>query len=425
MMERLKSIIPDFEAFLACLSTPPPTAIRYNPEKRTKVADLPYHGEPIPWESQGIYLAQRPSFGDDPLWYAGLYYVQEPSSMSIGYVVRQLPLPEKAIVLDFSAAPGGKTTLLLSSLPNATIVANEPNPQRNKVLQENLLRWGYSNYVVTQADPNRWRLSGAFDLILVDAPCSGMGLWRKHPKYQQNWSFKHIKRFVKLQRHILNKVIALLKPNGFLIYSTCTYTQEENEEQIRWLLTQDSWQGVAIEVPETWGWLPVTIASGIQGWRLYPHKTRGEGFFLCTLQKKTKQQTMTFPNKKVSKIQHPLIRQALKPWNDKLIWCDENTYWIGKTLENHGIAVRQIGIPVVQIGKQKSFLFNAAALAVKELLKCPVVALSYEQAMAFLKGNLSVIPITLFAEEGYWQVKYKGLSLGVIRRLSKRLTKTR
>jgi 16S rRNA C967 or C1407 C5-methylase (RsmB/RsmF family) len=242
-------------SFLDSLETEPPVSIRHHPLKPGRVfTDC----EPVPWAEGGCYLEERPVFTLDPAFHAGAYYVQEASSMLLDHVVRSLCRSGSGqpvqTVLDACAAPGGKTTLLASALPESFVVANEVIRSRVPVLVENVTKWGTGNIAVTSAEVNRFAaLPGFFDLIVADAPCSGEGLFRKQPGARSEWSPDNARHCSLRQRRILMDVWPSLRAGGWLIYSTCTYNPDENEENLRWLINETGAETVNISMPEHWG----------------------------------------------------------------------------------------------------------------------------------------------------------------------------
>src|SRR5690606_10699869 len=199
------------------------------------------------------YLPDRPVFTLDPLFHAGCYYVQEASSMFVAHVVQALALNSQPIVaLDLCAAPGGKSTLLNSYLhPESLLIANEPIKARVNVLSDNLVRWGHANTVVTHNDPSAFgRLPGYVDLMLVDAPCSGSGMFRKDHAAIDEWSEGAVQLCSERQRRILADSLPALKEGGTLLYSTCSYSVEENEEIADWLCETQGMEPVDIPLNE-------------------------------------------------------------------------------------------------------------------------------------------------------------------------------
>lgn len=284
LANRLKEQLgPEFQAFQQALVDEPPVSIRTNPLKPTNQF---VENDRVPWSSQGRYLVTRPRFTDDPLFHAGTYYVQEASSMFLEHVIQEVvDLREDIRVLDLSAAPGGKSTHLQSLLSrDSLLVANEIIASRNKILIQNLSRWGGDNHMVTRSDPKHFhKLAEFFDVILVDAPCSGEGLIRKDPGAIKAWSSDNVAMCARRQKRILADVVPALAPGGVLIYSTCTFSEVENESNLEWLIHQSGLEPLSIHYPDDWG----IVSSGPQrsGYRFYPHHTRGEGFFITALRK--------------------------------------------------------------------------------------------------------------------------------------------
>lgn len=273
----------DFSAFESALGEDPPVSVRLNPEKRSKIFS---NNRPIPWCEEGRYLDQRPNFTLDPLFHAGTYYVQEASSMAIGHIMKQVvDLDQDLRVLDLSAAPGGKATLLHSLISRSSLlVANEVISKRNSILQQNLARWGTDNTIVTQNDPRAFgTLPDFFDVILVDAPCSGEGLIRKNPAAAKEWSDANVRLCASRQQRILADVYPSLAPGGILIYSTCTFSELENEVNSQWFLKTSGFENVEINFPSDWN--IQTKSGGHPGHRFYPQHIRGEGFFVAAFQK--------------------------------------------------------------------------------------------------------------------------------------------
>ena len=265
------------EKVLSALAGEPAVSVRVNPFKMTLAALRdhfgPLAGDPVGWApEEGFYLNDRPSFTLDPLFHAGAYYVQEASSMYVGSLfeqaVREMGGRGGLRVLDLCAAPGGKTTQLLSHLdPTSLLVANEVVPARATVLAENVARWGCSNVAVTSSDPAAFTaLKDFFDFVLVDAPCSGEGMFRKDPRAVAEWSSDTVRLCAARQRRILADVWPALRPGGFLVYSTCTFNPFENEENVDWLCSTFD-------------------AACLSQRHFYPGEERGEGFFAALVHK--------------------------------------------------------------------------------------------------------------------------------------------
>ncbi|SDT61743.1 16S rRNA C967 or C1407 C5-methylase, RsmB/RsmF family [Mucilaginibacter mallensis] len=263
----------------------PPTSIRLNPFKKEAIKT----GEQVPWCPEGYYLDARPSFTFDPLFHAGCYYVQEASSMFIGHILKYIkPDGEPVRILDLCAAPGGKSTLLNSAMnPDDLLVANEIIKTRVPVLADNLSRWGTANTIVTNNDPRDFtRLKSFFDIILVDAPCSGSGMFRKDPAAMDEWSEANVELCHQRQERILADIYPCLKEGGHLIYSTCSYSHQENEDILDWLCNSFELETLQIPIYKEWG-IVETQSPQQQAWgyRFYPGQVKGEGLFAACLKK--------------------------------------------------------------------------------------------------------------------------------------------
>lgn len=277
------------------------TSVRINPFKNVDPDLLLSTGSPVPWSSQGYYLAERPSFTLDPFFHAGAYYVQEASSMFAEEALRQSVDCTQALkVLDLCAAPGGKSTLLQSVITaDSLLVSNEVIKTRVTVLSENISKWGASNVIVTHNDAKDFqRLPEFFDVIVVDAPCSGSGLFRKDPEAVSEWTVQNVQLCSQRQQRILADVLPSLKENGVLIYSTCSYSLEEDEMIAGWLTDEMGLESVPLKVDESWGIVETQSGTGAYGYRFYPDKLEGEGFFIAVFRKKDLRTTETGSERK-------------------------------------------------------------------------------------------------------------------------------
>jgi 16S rRNA C967 or C1407 C5-methylase (RsmB/RsmF family) len=389
----LKALLPeDHEALELALGTTPPVSIRVNPAKTGGPA-----GEAVPWCSTGRYLPMRPSFTLDPLFHAGAYYVQEASSMFLEQALKASGLLDGPILaLDLCAAPGGKTTLLRSLLhPDALVVANEVDRRRQAALQENLWKWGMPNVVITGSDPaDLARIHETFHLIVVDAPCSGEGMFRKDPFAREQWSEGLVAQCAALQERIVEQAWNALMPGGILIYSTCTWESTENEDRLEQLAAWGA-EPVAIPIDPVWG-ITLTSSSGLTGHRFYPHRVRGEGFFLGIVRKPGR--LLTEVPSAVPSDDHPEVRA----------WSHVGKQW--HLSENDGVlhavdvrwkdAVRTIGSALRMVAPGRPIAENKGgewrphpALALDITLRRSVfneVELDHNMALAFLRGQALV-----------------------------------
>lgn len=267
------------------------TSVRYNPAKLSLLkGDEPFPSTTqVPWCPDGRYLPQRPSFTLDPLLHAGLYYVQEASSMFLWHMLQYTTNGRTGQrVLDLCAAPGGKTTLLSAYFTNSLLVSNEVIKPRSAVLVENMTKWGTGEAVVTSNDPKDFQpLAGYFDVIVVDAPCSGSGLFRRDPDAVQEWSPENVTLCSQRQQRILADVMPALKQGGVLIYSTCSYSAEEDEQIADWLMQSFELEHIPVPLPAQWQVVPTTSPlKSAEGYRFYPDKIRGEGLYICAFRRK-------------------------------------------------------------------------------------------------------------------------------------------
>lgn len=244
-------------------------------------------GVPVPWAKDAFYLTLRPSYALDPLFHAGVYYPQEASSMILELIYKALYTKQDEIkVLDLCAAPGGKSTHLLSLLSKKSVLlANEIVPQRFQILRENLTKWGHPNVLLSNLSPSRLEVLGeTFDLILVDAPCSGEGLFRKQPEWTSGWSLTNCDHCAHRQDKILQSAVRLLKAGGHLIYSTCTLNKAENLDQLVKLSQLNNM--ISLPITEMENFEVDEISSGeCHAYQLLPDRIQGEAFFIAVMQK--------------------------------------------------------------------------------------------------------------------------------------------
>ena len=277
-----------FERYLKSFGQEPPVSIRLNPRKAEGLTAI--DAEPVPWCRNGYYLKKRPNFTMDPLLHAGCYYVQEAASMFLDEVLRQqCSMVNGQCSIDLCAAPGGKSTLLRAALPDYCVLySNEPVRNRFNILSENVQKWGYDNHIVTCQYARDFRKAKQqFDLILCDVPCSGEGMFRKDPATISEWSPQNVEKCWRLQRDIVADIWPCLNDGGILIYSTCTFNTKENEENVRWLLSEYDAEVLPVDIKPEWN-ITGSLLEGFAEpvYRFIPGISRGEGLFMCVLRKR-------------------------------------------------------------------------------------------------------------------------------------------
>ncbi|MES2882398.1 MAG: hypothetical protein V4676_09640 [Bacteroidota bacterium] len=408
------------------------TSVRLNPLKEIAMKEsvLPI-SSPVPWSDFGFYLQHRPSFTFDPLFHAGCYYVQEASSMFLEQALKQkTDLAQPLKVLDLSAAPGGKSTHLQSLLSKKSLlVSNEVIKSRCNVLTDNIIKWGSTNVVVTNNDPSAFKkLSGYFDVIVVDAPCSGSGLFRKDEDAINEWSVNNVALCSQRQQRILADVLPALKDGGLLIYATCSYSVEEDEAISDWLVKELQLQNETLQLKEEWGIVetssPLTKAKG---YRFFPHRVKGEGFFLACF---TKMKTETVAKIKPWRYDKPTAIDAgiLNAWvhtTEVEIIKEQDIFFAlppellaEVTLLQATLNVQYKGVRLGEIMKNK--LVPHHALALNTLLGPGILSteLSYDEAIKFLqRQEMNVQP----KSTGWQPVSYQNHRLGWINALPNRI----
>lgn len=406
-----------------------PTSIRINPFKKT----APKTGEQVPWCPEGIYLDTRPSFTFDPLFHAGAYYVQEASSMFIAHILKYIKTDEPVNVLDLCAAPGGKSTLLNSALtPGDLLVANEIIKTRVPILADNLARWGTANSIVTNNDPKDFsRLSSFFDIILVDAPCSGSGMFRKDPEAMDEWSPANVNLCHQRQERILADIYPALNEDGYLIYSTCSYSHQENEDILDWLCSTFALESIRIPINDDWGIVESqSPEKKAWGYRFYPGKVKGEGLFASVLRKRESSGNLTsFKNNRNQKV--PMNEfDLIKPYINNpsaYYFFKVNDDWMAinqqhresLNLLQHHLYIKKSGVRIGKVAGRDLIPDHELALSVivnKEAFE--QTELNYDQAILYLRrDNLNLNE----TKKGWSLMNFEGQPLGWAKLLPNRV----
>lgn len=408
-------------ALLDALETTAPTSLRVHPHKG---AALFSDEKTIPWSEFGKRLDERPVFTLDPLFHAGCYYPQEAGSQLLNYVLRQLDLPEQPIALDLCAAPGGKSSLILDFLNhNGLLVSNEIITSRARILYENLTKWGYGNSMVTNNAPDAFgKLNAFFDLIVVDAPCSGEGMFRKDAESRLEWSEANVAMCAERQQEIVESCWSSLKTGGHLVYSTCTFNSDENEENIQWICDELGAEIVELNYPKAFG-----NRNGIGAYAL-PHLVDTEGFFIAVLRKTT----VAFPSKKKNKgkpafapltADKELQKLVASDANQQLMIWKEKAWAIPAALEQeigeviNNLNVFKAGVCVAESARKGWIPDESLALSLQALHSdVPRIPLTKNEALVYLKGDtFSIEP-----GNGYAVMTYENIPLGWIKRIGNR-----
>lgn len=470
--QQMCALLGDNEAGALCTalsSGNQPTSIRTNPFKPLKdgenlfrqtdnavspsnIADSPTL-RPVAWCPSGSYLSERPSFAHDPLWHAGAYYVQEAASMFIAQAYKVIDSTfstDKVMgtplkMLDLCAAPGGKSTLWRSLLPDeALLVANEPIRQRAQILAENLTKWGHPHTFVTQAFPDAFTsLEDTFDIIATDVPCSGEGMFRKDEQAREEWSPAAVISCADRQRDILTAVWPALKDGGFCVYSTCTFNREENEDLVAWACDTLGAELVEIPTDPAWNIAGDTTGRNLPVYHFFPHRTEGEGLFLALLRKKNgemfndqrKLQTLIDAREGCGKKRG--AKSSVKPNATLLSWlqdaedftfqCSVDGVWtaiptrfaeIREQLTN--VAPLLLGgIEIAEEKGKKLIPQHALAMSIAASSSAfPRVEIARDSALAYLHREAITLPAE--APRGYVLLTYRGLPLGFANNLGNR-----
>ena len=409
------------------------SSVRINPAKISDPESVLSISERVPWCDQGYFLDKRPVYTLDPLYHAGAYYSQEASSMFLAFAMQSLSLDTKPLVaLDLCAAPGGKSTLLQSYLSeDSLLVSNEIIKARANILEENSMKWGGINVVVTNNDPVSFgRLPGFFDLLVVDAPCSGSGMFRKDHDAIDEWSEANVRLCADRQRRILADTVNSLKTDGYLFYSTCSYSREENEEIVNWLIADFDFELVSLDLPQEWGITESGKSDSLAvGYRFYPHEVKGEGFFFAILQKKGEQ--ATFSRKKIKMEKNHAPKDELRKWiNAEGIYGflhQDQLHAFPKKYDIELEAIQKIlylknaGTRLGKWTGRELIPSHDLALSTRVREDIAGIELDRETALQFLRKENLDATINTSGKTGWLLVRYQGVNLGWIKALPNRI----
>ncbi len=407
------------QELLDALETEQPISVRYNSSKKQAPEQ---DTAAIPWSKNGVYLKERPSYTLDPLFHAGCYYPQEAGSQFLDAILRQIELPLHPIVLDLCAAPGGKSTLIADFLNGrGLLVANEVIQNRSKILKENLVKWGATNTLVSNNDPAQFSgLTSVFDCIVVDAPCSGEGMFRKDHQARNEWSENNVDLCVGRQRRIVMDVWDSLKEDGFLIYSTCTFNRQENEDNVRWILAETGGEIVPLSISHA------KSDRENLGFYCLPHLIDTEGFYFAVIQKKNGRKpkkskptkSLVTPLKDSSFLASFVNSQQVSfvQWSDYAFAIPSGHLELIQLLHAE-LRLIKMGTECGEISR-KGLIPNEALAFNPSILQAtiPTHELTKQEALQYLHGD--TFPIS--GAIGFGIVTYNGVPLGWIKNLGNR-----
>jgi 16S rRNA C967 or C1407 C5-methylase (RsmB/RsmF family)/NOL1/NOP2/fmu family ribosome biogenesis protein len=419
---------PDFESSLHEIS---PVSIRLNegvklPSPCTEFPGFNFQSS-IPWCRSGVYLEKRNPFMFDPLFHSGSYYVQEAASMFVEHCVNVIKQYGNIdYILDLCAAPGGKSTHLISLFPGSLVVSNEVIHSRTPVLEENIDKWGHANTMITSCDPVMFRkLNSFFDFILVDAPCSGEGMFRKEPEALKGWSPANVKHCTTRQLRIVRDVWDSLKPGGFMLYGTCTYNREENENVVRFIVENLGAESIPVDTLAFEGIAP-SVDKNIHACRFFSHKTRSEGLFLSLIRKNGEsKQNSGRKTKRYAKIPEldSWLRQS-EPFayirnNDRIYMLPEkfvaDVEFIGKTVRTLSSGTEICTVKGKELIPSLDFAHSTAI----NVNNFTVWEVDNSIALKFLKKEPLFAPPTSVGK-GFVLITYHGVPLGWVKNIGSR-----
>jgi 16S rRNA C967 or C1407 C5-methylase (RsmB/RsmF family)/NOL1/NOP2/fmu family ribosome biogenesis protein len=384
----------------------------------------------IPWCTKAFYLHNRPVFTLDPNIHAGVYYVQEASSMFIHHAINKIYEGKIGLkALDLCASPGGKTTLLASLPQFRLVLANEIIQSRVPALYENAVKWGAPHVFISNNDPRDFeKLGGLFDLVLVDAPCSGSGLFRKDEDAASSWTPDLVHFCALRQQRIIGDAVKVLSENGILVYSTCSFSSEENESNLDYFIAAHELESVSIEIDAAWG-IVTTQSKEKQayGYRFYPDKLKGEGFFCAFLRKKTA--ALAVPEPKVSKGRSVGPISSVNKWvsadlelgffsHEKDVFAFELKNLTELTLFQEILNLRKSGVRVGSMMRDEIIPDHELAMSTIYAKDLPNVLVNLEQAISYLRKEDMRLDLP---QKGWVMITFNNIPLGWIKSLPGRV----
>ena len=422
------------------LAAEPPASIRTNPYKCADGEwEVGSSDGRVPWCADGYYLSARPNFTFDPMLHAGMYYVQEASSMFLDRVLRQYAADGPVRMLDMCAAPGGKSTVARAALPEGSLlVSNEPVRQRANILAENMQKFGHRDVIVTNNYPQDFAHSGiVFDIILADVPCSGEGMFRKDPAAIGEWSLQNVEKCWRLQREIVADAWRCLRPGGLFIYSTCTFNTKEDELNVMYMCEEMGAEVLNVDINDSWR-ITESAFTGFDKpvYRFIPGLTRGEGLFMAVMRKPENghAENISQKTKKAKKERHQKRDNGVACTCMK--WLrrpdDFNTAVNGNTITaiprsweplyniiNKSLNVLSAGVTLGEMKGKDIIPAQALALSTSiDRSAFPNVELDYAQAVSYLRKE--AVPLAEGTPCGHVLMTYKDIPLGFEKNIGNR-----
>ena len=422
------------KTLLSALCGEPETSVRLN---RLKQSEEPLYPDmtPVPWCRSGFYLKERPIFTLNPLLHAGVFYVQDASSMAYEDIVASIVGDSPISACDLCAAPGGKTTAILNALPAGSVMlANEFTPIRANILRENLCKYGYPDLIVTNTDTSRLSsLKDRFDLVSVDAPCSGEGMMRKEEAARSQWSEGLIRQCAEIQREILENAVEILAPGGYLIYSTCTFNTSEDEDNAAWIADTFGLEPIDTGLAGKYG-IQNQAKGNIPCLRFMPGFTRGEGLFLtvfrrpedtsgsirsCRPKKKGRKDGKEKTDPRILSIARSWVEDDFDIINHegRLLALSPATAALLEALPK-GVRIMSAGVGIGEIKGKDLIPAHSLAMSTAMTHPFPELELSEEDALLYLAKE--AIPIPEGTPKGYVTATYMRHPLGFIKNLGNR-----
>ena len=423
-IKQLRGLMPDeCEPLVdAITATEPSVAVRVNDARGITV---PEECRRVPWCEWGFYLDGRPAFTFDTDWHAGGYYVQDASSMFIAHVIKHL-IHKPVRYLDLCAAPGGKTTAAIQALPQQSlVVANEIVPPRARILADNIIRWGNPRCVVTSNAPAQLgKLTHFFDVIAADVPCSGEGMMRKDDEAVTQWFPTLVTQCAQRQREILTDAWQALRPGGLLIYSTCTYNRQENEEIAEFIVHELGATSLEVPVEASWNIHPA-IGSDNHCHRFMPHRVDGEGLFMAAFSKNgdSPRQDIRIKEKSAKKGDETIKNWLSSP--EDFFIEEQGDFSVAVPLDirrevaalRYSLNVLHAGVELATLMGRKTVPHPALAMSLARVEGAfPTCEVDYPTALRYLRGE----SITVNGPRGYILVAHERAVLGFANNLGNR-----